>query len=128
MPSLQGRNSCVHPRLRVPNGKHPILTQIRSLFPITSDDRKRTYNPPFNIKLNASSRPPFLWEIHHRQCQKLLTVKYAKIEQMGLCQKTLSFWASPLRLVKKTDGTGLPYRDYRRLKHVTKSDQYCLPN
>lgn len=47
---------------------------------------------------------------------------------MGICQKVLSPWASPLHLVQKPVGIWRPCDDYRHLNLITEPDHYPLPN
>lgn len=47
---------------------------------------------------------------------------------MGICQKALSPWASPLHLVQKSVGIWRPCDDYRHLILITEPDHYPLPN
>ena len=53
---------------------------------------------------------------------------FSELEKAGICQKAASPWASPLHMVKKSDGSYRPCGDYRRLNTVTEPDHYPLPN
>lgn len=53
---------------------------------------------------------------------------FNEMEDLGICQKAASPWASPLHLVTKADGTWRPCGDYRRLNMLTEPDHYPLPN
>ncbi|XP_068204719.1 uncharacterized protein [Palaemon carinicauda] len=53
---------------------------------------------------------------------------FARMEEMGLCQRASSTWSSLLRIVLKKDGSLPPCGDYRRLSMQKKLDHYPIPN
>ena len=53
---------------------------------------------------------------------------FAELEKQGIIRRSKSHWASPLHLVKKSDGTWRPCGDFRRLNLQTKADRYTCPN
>ena len=56
------------------------------------------------------------------------TKAFWQMEEMGLCQKTSSPWASPLHFVRKNGSTWRPWGDYCCFSMITKPDHYLLPN
>jgi Reverse transcriptase (RNA-dependent DNA polymerase) len=52
----------------------------------------------------------------------------AKAEKQGVVRRSSSNWASPLHMVKNSDGTWRPCGDFRRLNLQTKEDRYTCPN
>ena len=58
----------------------------------------------------------------------LKAAKEAFLEKQGIVRRSDSQWASPLHLVKKSDGTWRPCGNFRRLNLITTPDHYTCPN
>ena len=54
--------------------------------------------------------------------------EFLSLEKQGIVRRSDSSWASPLHMVKKTDGTWWPCGDFRLLNLNTKPDLYTCPN
>ncbi len=52
---------------------------------------------------------------------------FEDMERQGIVRRSSSCWASPLHMVKKTDGTWRPCGDFRWLNLITEPDKYPLP-
>jgi hypothetical protein len=50
------------------------------------------------------------------------------MEKEDIFRRSSSCWAIPLHMVRKSDRSWRPCRDYRRLNLVTASDKYPAPN
>ena len=54
--------------------------------------------------------------------------EFAELERQGIIRRSSSNWASPLHIVKKTDGRWRPCEDCRLLNLQTQPDLYMCPN
>ena len=54
--------------------------------------------------------------------------EFQKLEKEGIVRRSDSDWASPLHMVKKSDGSWRPCGDFRRLNLQSDTDCYPLPN
>ena len=55
-------------------------------------------------------------------------VEFAELEKQGIVRRSKSHWASPLHMVKKSDGMWRPCGDFLRLNLQTTPDRYTCPN
>ena len=67
---------------------------------------------------------------HRQDPIKIKTAKeeFRKLELAGIIRRSDSPWASPLHMVKKSDGSWYPCGDCRHLNNINTPDRYPLPN
>lgn len=53
--------------------------------------------------------------------------EFEHLIKIGILRPSRSSWASPLHMVKKTDGSWRPCGDYKALNAITEKDRYSLP-
>jgi hypothetical protein len=78
----------------------------------------------------VTSGRPVTAKFRRLDSTKLAAAKeeFSKLEAEGIIRRSSSCWASPLHMVKKSDGTWRPCGDYRRLNLQSEPDCYPLPN
>ena len=54
--------------------------------------------------------------------------EFLEMERQGIVRRSDSSWASPLHMVRKSDGSWRPCGDFRRLNVQTQPDKYTCPN
>ena len=57
----------------------------------------------------------------------VLRKELSQLEQLGIIRRSSSPWGSPVRMVKKSNGSWRVVGDYRRLNQVTVKGSYSIP-
>ena len=78
----------------------------------------------------VTTGPPISSKFRRLDGEKLTAARqeFNQLERDGIVRRSCSPWASPLHMVKKSNGSWRPCGDFRRLNLVTVKDSYPLPN
>lgn len=81
-------------------------------------------------RIDTGSAPPVYNKPRQLSTEKLEVVKteFRKLQDSGVIRPSMSPWASPLHLVKKSNNSYRPCGDYRALNILSKPDRYPVPN
>ena len=114
----------------VPDQISNVLANFADIFSTDLAVRNKMASCHSAVHKITTNSPPLRSKFRRLSPEKLEIAKsvFSELEQAGICQKASSPWASPLHMVKKSDGSYRPCGDYRRLNTVTEPDHYPLPN
>ncbi|UYV81616.1 hypothetical protein LAZ67_20001713 [Cordylochernes scorpioides] len=104
-----------------------VLYRYRELF--SEEWNKAADIEPYHIKLKANTEP--IRQKAYRHSPKERDIIEEQVKEMcekGVIRKSTSPWASPVVLVKKSDGSYRFCVDYRKVNNVTEKFSYPLPD
>ena len=122
--------------------RKPLAARVTQNTRVLIANLERDFSAVFNT---AKDLPPVIHRVqHHIETEgrpvaakyrrlnaaklKAAQAEFRELERQGVIRRSSSNWASPLHLVKKSDGTWRPCGDFRQLNMQSKPDRYTCPN
>lgn len=123
---------CEVPHLNAIEAGTDCYAKLLCLFPNITTPSFDTISTKHGVEhyIPTGDSPPIHSRARHLDPKKLQIAKseFRTMEDLGIIRRSSSQWASPLHMVKKSNGGWRPCGDYRRLNNATIADKYPLPH
>lgn len=119
-----------HEKISTINFSDPFAELLREFIDITKPTPRTESKRP-NVTHHIVTKGPSINERPRRLPPDKLAIaqqEFRKLMELGICRPSSSNWASPLHLVRNSNGEWRPCGDYRRLNSITTPDRYPVPH
>ena len=104
---------------------------LLSSFPELTTPFQPNTTPKHSVRHHIHTNGPPVYSNPRRLSPEILDVvktEFDKLLKQGIVSRSNSNWASPLHLVKKSDGSYRPCGDYRKLNSITTRPTFSIPH